>query len=278
MSGPITKEIAQEAIHCIYCKKELDESASSYELKYQVHVSCQAEIEIYKDSRGKLPDDVFKEFQSFFKKYNIVQYQFLTNKELYNLRSLNLNDKRIPNVPKYIHYLTNLRKLGLGGNLLTDLPEELGWMKNLEMINLSCNNFTEVPAVLGSLSALKKVMYAGNNLEVFPKIFRDFPNLEVLDLSNNKLEVIPDEIKTIKTLTALYGKHNKLMEVPEGVKQLSNLRTLVLANNRINKIPLWIAQKHYNHLDLTNNPIEDLDLKLQRLRVLLLHGVVLNSN
>ena len=277
MSIHPTKEIAPVKIHCIYCKKELADSVSRYELENQVHLSCQAEIEIYKESRGNLPTAVFKEFQAFFKKNNIVQYQYVTNKELFHLKVLNLNDKNILSVPKSIHYLTNLKKLGLGGNGLQELPEELGWMTQLEMINLSCNNFTEVPTVLTSLSSLKKLMYAGNNIREYPALLKDLTALEVLDMSNNKLETIPEDIKELRTLTTLYSRYNRIEKVPDGVKHLSNLKTLDLAHNKIREIPNWIQQKHYTHLDLTNNPIDNIELKLQRLRSLVLHGVVLHN-
>ena len=270
------QHISQESSRCIYCRKVLTESATDYELQHQVHITCKFEIEVFHETT--FPNEVYKEWQEFFKEFNINQYKHFTNPELYKLRRLNLNDKNITYLPKSIHYFRNLKELALGGNNLTALPEELGQMDQLEMINLSSNNFHgEIPSIVEKLTSIKRFMCAGNNLETFPEVLEKFHDLEILDVSYNNLESISDYIGENRSFRGLYAHYNHIKALPNTLSQLPNLIILQLANNALSEIPIWIEQKRYQLLNLTNNPIDNITYKLYRLKSLLLNGVVLQQ-
>ena len=277
MNIRIGAELTQETVRCIYCKKPLNESATWYEQSLQVHMTCKNQIEEYQRNKGKLPEEVYKEFQEFFKKYNITQYRYATNEELYSLRTLNFNDKMIEYLPKSILHFDNLRELALAGNSIAELPEEIGSLIYLRLLNLSINSLKEVPSIIEQLPLLKQFMYAGNRLQDYPEEINKLNYLETLDLSKNEIEHIPISIVEMQTLEALYIQNNRLKKVPEELRKLRNLRTLHLADNQITTIPNWIDQKHFSLLNLTNNPIEDIEEKLRKLSALMLHGVVLQS-
>lgn len=270
--------VAQESSHCIYCKKELNELASEYELQNQVHFTCESAIDYYGGNRGKLPDEKYADLQKFFKKYDIVQYRYLTNKELYYTTRLNLNDKKIGQIPESIKYLSNLRELALAGNNLQELPQEIGLLDQLEMINLSYNKFDRVPEVIKKLVSLKKFFYKGNNLTTYPEVLKGISDLEEIDVSHNYLKSLPEEITRLKGLEVLRCKNNKLKNLPTTMNTLKKLRILDLSHNNLKNIPYWVEQKKFYYINLTNNPIEQLEEKLKKLQALLLHGVVVYSN
>ncbi len=277
MNTNTNQNVSSETLRCIYCKKVLDESASFFELEEQVHISCKLQIEDYRENRGKLPKEVFKELQSFFREFNITQYRYHKNKELFNARTLNLNDKNITYLPKEIKYLTNLKTLAVARNKLQELPAELGQMVQLRVVNLSYNKFDEIPKVIGDLPYIQRFMYAGNKVEKFPRILQGFRYLEELDLSDNKLREIPESIGDIQSLQGFYGYLNKLTEVPEGLRKIKGLQMLHLGNNKIQELPDWIVERHYNYVNLTDNPIPDIEAKLKKLQSMMLNRVVLQS-
>lgn len=228
MNIQTNQDISQEAIRCIYCKKVLDETASMYEINEQVHLTCKAQIEEFRKNQGKLPTEIYNQFQDFFKKFNIIPYRFLTNEELFSLSRLNLNDRQITYIPKAIKHFENLRVLAIAGNNLTELPEEIGQMIHLRILNLSFNKFKEFPSIIKELPYISQFMYSGNKLQTVPEEIINYTDLEVLDLSHNELQEFPQEIGEIQTLERLYGQNNKLKSVPEGLKKLRNLRFTII--------------------------------------------------
>lgn len=269
------RNIFQESIRCIYCKNFLNEQASDFELAHQVHLSCKRELDGFNKKSVTLPKEVFKEIHNFFKEFDITQYRYLTNKELFARQRLNLNDKKITYLPESIRFLSNVKALGLGGNNLIDLPEELGLMHNLEMINLSGNKFQEIPTIIEKLTNLKQIVYAGNNVNRIPEIFFMFNQLTELDMSFNRLKEIPSTIEQMKTLEKLYLSYNSIGKIPDPVKKLRNLRILDVSHNQLVELPHWIGEKHYTIINLTHNPIENLESKLQSLQALMLNCVVI---
>ena len=92
--------------------------------------------------------------------------------------SLNLSNKGLTALPKYVLDRTDLQELNISYNSLTgSLPGEIRWLQNLEILNASYNKMTGVPAEVGQLSKLK-----------------------ILDLSYNQLTGLPNEIANLKQL------------------------------------------------------------------------------
>ncbi|HAR54740.1 TPA: hypothetical protein DCR79_00385 [Patescibacteria group bacterium] len=95
--------------------------------------------------------------------------------------SLDLSNKGLTQLPRYVLQMTNLEKLDLSNNQLTGaLPAEIRQLKNLKILDMSDNLMTGIPAEIGQLS-----------------------NLQVLDLSNNKFTGLPYELGNLKKLQIL---------------------------------------------------------------------------
>ena len=87
MNIRIGAELTQETVRCIYCKKPLNESATWYEQSLQVHMTCKNQIEEYQRNKGKLPEEVYKEYQEFFKKKFELKTYLKQNKNKLNRKN-----------------------------------------------------------------------------------------------------------------------------------------------------------------------------------------------
>ncbi len=95
--------------------------------------------------------------------------------------TLDLSNKDLRELPKYVLNMTNIEFLDLSYNNLTGaLPAEIRQLKNLKVLNLGHNQMTGVPAEVGQLA-----------------------NLEILDLSYNQLTGLPYELGNLKNLKKL---------------------------------------------------------------------------
>uniref|UniRef100_A0A914YKU8 Uncharacterized protein n=1 Tax=Panagrolaimus superbus TaxID=310955 RepID=A0A914YKU8_9BILA len=64
------------------------------------------------------------------------------------LRSLDLSQNRIIQLPQFFGTFEILKQLHLNANVLTSIPNELGNLKKLEILVLSNNNLIELPVAL----------------------------------------------------------------------------------------------------------------------------------
>lgn len=96
-------------------------------------------------------------------------------------KTLDLSNKNLDALPKYVLDKNDLESLDISGNKLTGaLPAEIRQLKNLKVLKASNNQMTGVPAEIGQLS-----------------------KLELLDLSNNQLTGLPYELGNLKNLKTL---------------------------------------------------------------------------
>ncbi len=128
----------------------------------------------------------------------------LTEKEITNIKSLNLSDTRIKDY-SLIEKFTNLTSIYLSNNQLAQIPPEIEKLTNLTILDLSNNQLTEIPPQIEKLT-----------------------NLMLLELSNNQLTQVPHEIVKLTNLTRLYLHNNQLTQVPPQINKLIHLKELAL--------------------------------------------------
>jgi hypothetical protein len=83
--------------------------------------------------------------------------------KLKNLKTLNLINTDLSEIPVFVFSLNNLKNLNLQYNNIKRIPDELSSLKNLENLDLSNNSIDdEIPVALNSLSNLSYVSFKSN--------------------------------------------------------------------------------------------------------------------
>jgi len=169
--------------------------------------------------------------------YNI--YKFIINKptgvifNTHNLKDINLGQKQITNLPKFIN-LYSIRSLNLSRNKLLDIPN------------------------LDYLYTLQELYLADNYITSFNMGFVNLPNLKILSLSRNFISEIPEFIN-LPNLQKLYLYANQITNVPN-IMGLPNLKFLYLAENLIFDVYDFDYLPKLKLLDISNNPINSLNM------------------
>uniref|UniRef100_A0A8C4TI34 Leucine-rich repeat protein SHOC-2 n=1 Tax=Erpetoichthys calabaricus TaxID=27687 RepID=A0A8C4TI34_ERPCA len=145
-----------------------------------------------------------------------------------NAKSLNLNGKKLKQVPVSLEKLTSLLSLQLKNNNIATLPVE---MKALNNVSLICLLINQLICLLSLCLFL--AIYSFTINFVSPRL----SNLEFLGLRNNKIENIPVELCSLSKLSELHLTSNKLTTIPQELRLLTNLTQLHLARNQISELP-----------------------------------------
>uniref|UniRef100_A0A665U6A9 Leucine-rich repeat protein SHOC-2 n=1 Tax=Echeneis naucrates TaxID=173247 RepID=A0A665U6A9_ECHNA len=182
--------------------------------------------------------------------------------------SLNLNSKKMTDVPKCVCAIEKLSVLLLNNNSIRSLPAELPALRHLAELNLGNNALKEIPAVLGHLESLKKLYLFRNQITAVPPevignstcyvLTGRLQNLVVLNLNHNQIQRLPPEIKryihrswccvcSLSNLQHLSVLDNNLEEVPAEIGHLTKLSEINLTSNKLS----WLPQQLYQCKDLT---------------------------
>lgn len=94
-------------------------------------------------------------------------------------------------------------------------------------------------------------------------------NLHVLDLTDNKIQRLPTKLKK---LTSLLLKENNLHEITsqmeKAIRKMSELTMLDVSSNHLKIVPSFLAHLPLKRLGLSNNQIEELNVKFAGLEIL----------
>lgn len=185
------------------------------------------------------PDDLMElELQS-----NSLEYIFPKDREVSNLRILDVSNNRIENLPNT--QFRSLEKLDLSSNLLTSVPQNLNNISPLlrELI-LDSNQITSV--------------YFTNRTTLAAISLSNMPNLETIEpraFSNLAgLKIRPDGTTCID----IHVSHNpNLREIHETAFEGVELCQLDLSFNQLTKLPRNLTVWHSVHegIDLQGNPL-----------------------
>ncbi|KAJ8309184.1 hypothetical protein KUTeg_014058 [Tegillarca granosa] len=147
-----------------------------------------------------------------------------------NLRTLDLSENKLTELPPVIGSFSLLKNVGISHNKLERLPEELGNLKKLESLSLESNSITALPASFVNLAALRTLNLSSNKLTVFPKQLIKLRQLDAVDLSKNKITIIPDDIQDCQAIE-LNLNQNQLSNLPESLSMCPRLKVLRLEEN-----------------------------------------------
>lgn len=153
---------------------------------------------------------------------------FLRDKNLSQITSLNLSGQNLKKWPSEIFMCRNLRKLNLSNNQIDYIPKEITHLTKLRVLNLSGNNLTQIHTSVFLVPKLRVLNVSGNKIKSLPKQFQTSSIVELI-LSNNLLASVD--------YTLIHG-----------------VKRLILCNNRIEHFCPNIDLPNLYHLWLTGNP------------------------
>ncbi len=102
----------------------------------------------------------------------------LSNLNIIHVKSLNLIDLELTELPSALMKFHHLTELDLSGNELKTLPNSIAQLSLLRVLKLQDNQFTQLPAAMGNLSKLETLFIDGNpNLHQLPPELYNLPIL-----------------------------------------------------------------------------------------------------
>ncbi|PHI17992.1 hypothetical protein CEQ90_20265 [Lewinellaceae bacterium SD302] len=120
-----------------------------------------------------------------------------------NLRSLNLSNNLLRNIPSIDTISVSLRSLNLSSNNIEVFPESIIGLKNLEELDLSNNYIRHIPNEVGELSNIESINLSNNSLTELPRGIVNLPDnielkIEENPLINPPIEIARQGLKAIK--------------------------------------------------------------------------------
>jgi len=167
---------------------------------------------------------------------------------------LNLEGRKLTQIPESIGKLRNLRVLVLRDNKLKTLPKSIENLTKLEFLNMRDNAFQEIPKSIFKLKNIKELTLAENQIETVPAAVGGLTKLVYLSLNNNKIERLPPVIGNLKKLDELRLGKNKLKTLPNSIGNLTKLKKLGLLKNDLSSLPDLSQLNKLDQLDIRKNP------------------------
>lgn len=184
-----------------------------------------------------------------------------------NIKTLNLSDLGLINIPAKITAFTNLETLILDNNPIP--ANAFGNIANhpkLTNLSLSGLQLTQIPTQVSQLTQLTSLNLSNNAFtEQTTSALSNLTNLVWLSLENNQLAQIPSQIIQLKKLQTLNLGRNKISGGVSLLTGLPNLQQLFLNNNLLTgNIPSeFLAMPQLLMLNLNSNQLSgDLNDKL----------------
>lgn len=227
------------------------------------------------------------------------------------VKSLDLSDQQLKQLPTDILKLSNLEKIDIGSNpdldlvqtfdilkqieslkilWLTDgklkaIPENISQLKNLEELWLDDNELTSFPEAVKQLSKLKYLKLFSNKIKSVSFKKQELPNLIYIDLCCNEFETFPVQLSVLQNLKRIIIWHNSINEIPRNIKRFKKIEDINLEGNNLTSLPKQFGQlKTIQKLSLRGNNLSDTNIevvyKLYNLKDLDLQGnnIVVLSN
>ncbi|KAK3094165.1 hypothetical protein FSP39_024892 [Pinctada imbricata] len=152
------------------------------------------------------------------------------NKLTKNLRTLDLSENKIQDLPSSLGNFSHLKSINLSSNRLESVPEELGNLKKIESLSLEKNCLSGIPSSFSKLTNLRTVNLSENRLSMFPTSLNGLKNLDAVDLSRNKITTIPESIKECQAIEINLNQ-NQISAIPESVAECPRLKVIRLEEN-----------------------------------------------
>ncbi|CAG5119325.1 unnamed protein product [Candidula unifasciata] len=146
------------------------------------------------------------------------------------LRTVDLSDNRIPQLPPWFVTLSSLKNLTMNSCKLASLPDDFGQLKKLEVLILIDNSLTSLPRSFSNLSNLKTLTLSKNQFKSFPTEILPLQQLDSVDLSQNSITQLPSDMSALQAVE-LNLNQNQVSTLPVSLAQCPRLKVLRLEEN-----------------------------------------------
>jgi hypothetical protein len=188
---------------------------------------------------------------------------------LSDLVAFSLSNNKLERLPPmgFLYWMTNLRSCDLSQNRLLELPDELENLGKLQVLALENNSLRSLPPQLEQCTALQQLNLAHNKLAALPPAIGALGLLEELAVHSNLLEGLPREVGSLYSLQRLDARGNRLRQLPEEFSQLASLRQLNLSSNVLKFLPEEFGDlNRLTKLDFSKNQVSALPPTLAKVR------------
>lgn len=167
------------------------------------------------------------------------------------LRSLNLADNHLETFPPSLCSISTLMELNMANNQLTEIPPEIQQLTNLRALHIHNNHLTVVPEQLLQLRCLFVLVLAFNRFASLPPVVAQMTNVRYSEVEN--IIMTGNQIEKISSETLVEMKHVKRLDL--------RLNQLILPTTETMKFTIL---EHLSHLDIRDNQVVDLDIRVIR--------------
>ncbi|KAB2628016.1 plant intracellular Ras-group-related LRR protein 7-like [Pyrus ussuriensis x Pyrus communis] len=147
----------------------------------------------------------------------------------------------------------SIRTIDLTNNKIVEIPMDISKLVNLQRLMLAHNLIDRLPINLAKLESLKVMTLDGNQVTTLPDEYF-LMQLKLLNVSKNKLKSLPESIGSCFSLEELQADDDSIDELPESVCNLIHVKSFCLDNNNI-PTNLLKDCKALQNISLHGNPI-----------------------
>ncbi|CAN6705598.1 unnamed protein product [Malus baccata var. baccata] len=170
--------------------------------------------------------------------------------------------------PKISEVIEGLKTLNLSESKIKELPSSINNLTGLSSLYLKdCKELKSLPSSIPMKSLVYLNLSGCSSLEMFPEILEVMEKLLWLDLSESKIKELPLSINNLKGLKHLYLKNcNELKSLPSSIP-MKSLKTLDLCGCSSLEIFPEISEvmEKLSLLDLSGSKIKELRLSINNL-------------
>jgi len=179
---------------------------------------------------------------------------------LKNLKTLELTNYSITEIPEEIESLTSLESLNLSGNEIETVSDGLWDLNSLETLNLSNNNIDEIGDGIARLENITTVDFSYNEIEELPTALWDAETIVSLNLSNNQIEEISQDIGNLENLKTLNISSNELTELTYSIGDITGIEYINASSNYLDDIPTSYGNlTNLKTFDISDNEYTEID-------------------
>ena len=161
--------------------------------------------------------------------------------------------------------------LDLSGLMLEAVPEKILNFNNLIFLNLSGNRIALNDSDCALLSQMEKIIeisFVANNLSKIPDnigLLSENADLKMLSFSGNPISNVSRRINDLKSVRSMDFSFCSMKMIPQPILENANIHYLFLSFNKLPSIPSFLKMEELKVLDLSNNPLNGVDLNVELL-------------